>query len=68
MNIETNTVVLQADGAWWRLRGPLRVVCATQPDRVMAALQEVETAVAQHHLYGAGFLSYEAGAVEVMLG
>lgn len=28
----------------------------------MAALQEVETAVAQHHLYAAGFLSYEAGA------
>lgn len=57
-----NEVILQAFGGWWRLAQPEEVVVAWQPQEVMGALVAVETAVAQHNFYAAGFLSYEAGA------
>ncbi|MCZ7669281.1 MAG: hypothetical protein M5U34_19915 [Chloroflexi bacterium] len=40
----------------------MRIVCIREPDEVMAALREVETAVFTQNLYAAGFLSYEASA------
>lgn len=57
-----NEVILQAFGGWWRFAQPEEVVVVWQPQEVMKALVAVETAVAQHNLYAAGFLSYEAGA------
>ncbi len=59
---EINSVTLQAFGQWWRFRQPVAVITAVQPDEVMTALQAVETAVAEHTLYAAGYLCYEAAA------
>ncbi len=55
-------VVIQDGSQWLIFEEPVRVVCVREPDEVMAALREVETAVFTQNLYAAGFLSYEASA------
>jgi para-aminobenzoate synthetase/4-amino-4-deoxychorismate lyase len=54
--------VIQDGPRWLQFEEPVRVVCVREPEEVLAALHEVETAVSTHHLYAAGFLSYEASA------
>lgn len=57
-----NSVVLQAQGAWWSFRQPLRLITTNQLDQIIPALQALDTAVNRDGLYAAGFLSYEAGS------
>ncbi len=57
-----NEVILQAFGTWQRFAQPVDIIMTRQPEEVRGALVAVETAVVQHNLYAAGFLSYEAGA------
>lgn len=60
--IKANDIILQVNKEWWHFHHPVQVVVATHTQQVLSALHEIETAVAQHHLYAAGFLSYEASA------
>lgn len=62
MTSESPVAVVREEGTWWQFVDPVRVVSATQPEQVVAALLEVETAVERDGLFAAGFLSYEAGA------
>ena len=55
-------VVIQDGPRWLTFAEPVRVVTVTGVGDVVAALREVETAVATQALYAAGFLSYEASA------
>jgi para-aminobenzoate synthetase/4-amino-4-deoxychorismate lyase len=55
-------IVIQDGPRWLRFGEPVRVVCVREPDGVLAALEEVETAVSTQNLYAAGFLTYEAAA------
>ncbi len=56
------TVLLRSDTGWLHFSGLEETVTAVTPQQVYRALQQVETAVHTHHLYAAGFLSYEASA------
>ena len=60
--VGVNGVVMQSEDGWWQFCDPVQVICTRDVGQVQAALREVETAVSQHHLYAAGFLSYEASA------
>lgn len=57
-----HNVLIQHDGQWLHLRQPVRVITVASPAEVLPALHEIETAVNQHNLTAAGFLSYEAAA------
>ena len=57
-----NVIILQVGNQWWQFDDPVRVVAVYRPDEVMAALRDVATAVTQHNLYAAGFITYEAAA------
>ena len=57
-----NTVLIQQGRGGLQFSQPVNIVVATQADQVIPALQLIEAAVNQHHLYAAGFLCYEAAA------
>ena len=57
-----NTVLIQQGRGGFQFSQPVNIVVATQADQVIPALQLIEAAVNQHHLYAAGFLCYEAAA------
>lgn len=52
-------VVLRHDGEWRLFAAPRRVIQATTPDEVIAAMRDVEAAVTTG-LHAAGFVCYEA--------
>ncbi|MCB9419710.1 MAG: aminodeoxychorismate synthase component I [Ardenticatenaceae bacterium] len=58
----TNDLILQAGGQWLAFQNPVDVLATTRADEVMDVLRQVETAVTQHNLYAAGFITYEAAA------
>jgi para-aminobenzoate synthetase/4-amino-4-deoxychorismate lyase len=58
----TNDLILQTDGQWLTFQNPVDVLVASRPDEVTVVLRAVETAVTQHNLYAAGFITYEAAA------
>src|SRR5688572_5797137 len=49
-------------GEWLHFENPQRIITASQPDEVLAALKEIETLVNHKGWYAAGFLGYEAAA------
>lgn len=54
-------IVLRHDGEWRLFESPRRVIQATTTDEVLAAMRDVEAAVAAG-LHAAGFVTYEAAA------
>ncbi len=54
--------LMQVDGRWVCLQNPVEVITAVSPSQILPALQKIETAVKQHNLYAAGFITYEAAA------
>jgi para-aminobenzoate synthetase/4-amino-4-deoxychorismate lyase len=52
----------EKDGQWLRFERPLETLQASKPDDVNAILDYIERQVNSKNLFGAGFLSYEAGA------
>jgi len=47
-------------GRWLAFAEPRQIICATRADEVIAALQEIETAVETTGLHAIGFVCYEA--------
>ncbi len=57
-----HSVILQAEGRWWRFNNPIRTISAETPADVLPALAAVEQAVEQDGLFAAGAIAYEAAA------
>lgn len=55
-------LILQDGQHWHTFSRPLQVISAFQSHEVQPALMKIEEAVAQHGLYAAGFMAYEAAA------
>jgi para-aminobenzoate synthetase / 4-amino-4-deoxychorismate lyase len=45
---------------WLAFRDPIAILTAHTPDQVLPLLETLQQQIDQHHLYAAGFLSYEA--------
>ena len=56
------TVIVRdaASGKWRLFERPLEVVVAKKIDDVLPAIEAIENACVRHHMYSAGFVSYEA--------
>jgi len=47
---------------WQAFREPIAILTAYTPDQVLSLLKTLQQQTEQHHLYAAGFLSYEAAS------
>jgi para-aminobenzoate synthetase/4-amino-4-deoxychorismate lyase len=58
--IQSNEVLLKADGQWLHFAGPHRILQASAREQVIPALRELEELIEVNQWHAAGFLSYEA--------
>ncbi len=58
----TGLVILQdcSGTRWLRFENPIKVFQTTEIEDVLPLIEEVEQHVNEHHLFAAGFVSYEA--------
>ena len=62
MAITAPTVIIHdaQSQTWLDFRNPIALLTAHIPDQVLPLLETLQQQIDQHHLYAAGFLSYEA--------